>query len=58
MNEKKVVMEFSLNYFNSFQVTTPKSHTDLLSKLILMVLAGKSIRLTVALGPMASDCLE
>lgn len=31
--------------FNSFQVTTPKSHTDLLSKLILMVLARNSIRL-------------
>ena len=45
MNEKKVVMEFSLNYINSFQVTNPKSHTDLLSKLILMVLAGNSIRL-------------
>lgn len=35
----------SLYYLNSFQVTTPKSHTDLLSKLILMIPAGNSVRL-------------
>lgn len=34
-NEKKIVMKSSLNYLNSFQVITPKSYSDLLSKLIL-----------------------
>lgn len=51
-NKKKFVTKSSLNYLNSFQVITPKSCTDLLSKLIPTMPVGNSIRLSFNFVPL------